>query len=56
LKKKIISDLSDEAFQSIGGSTDSEHLFAMFLDRYESLKEEHGALAVVKALEVEIKF
>ncbi len=34
LRRKILHDLSDEAFALIGGSTDSEHLLAMFHDRY----------------------
>lgn len=32
LKRKLINLLSDQAYQSIQGSTDSEHLFALFLD------------------------
>lgn len=33
LKRKIINLLSEERFMGIQGSTDSEHVFALFLDR-----------------------
>ena len=32
-KRKLVTGLSDEAYDRIAGSTDSEHVFAMFLDR-----------------------
>jgi predicted glutamine amidotransferase len=32
LRRKLIGELSDRAFEVIEGSTDSEHLFALFLD------------------------
>jgi ergothioneine biosynthesis protein EgtC len=34
LRRSILADLSDEAFHLIDGSTDSEHLLALFFDRY----------------------
>lgn len=33
LRRRLLADLSPEAFASIEGSTDSEHMFAVFLDR-----------------------
>jgi len=32
MRRKLLAGLSDEAFESISGSTDSEHAFAVFLD------------------------
>lgn len=32
IKRRLLADLSDGAFMAIKGSTDSEHLFAVFLD------------------------
>jgi predicted glutamine amidotransferase len=39
-RRRLLSDLSDEGFDGVRGSTDSEHLFAMFLDH---LREGGGA-------------
>ncbi|MCA8942131.1 MAG: class II glutamine amidotransferase [Planctomycetes bacterium] len=33
VRRKLLSALSDGAFETIEGSTDSEHVFALFLDR-----------------------
>jgi predicted glutamine amidotransferase len=33
IRRKVLDGLSDEAFQTIKGSTDSEHLFGVFLDK-----------------------
>src|SRR5262249_29910645 len=33
LRRKVLDGLSDEAFQTVRGSTDSEHLFGVFLDK-----------------------
>jgi glutamine amidotransferase len=41
VRRKLLADLSDEAFNVIRGDTDSEHMFAIFVD--ELLK--HGAPA-----------
>jgi len=35
VRRPLLAGLSDHAFQAIQGSTDSEHLFALFLDRVE---------------------
>lgn len=37
IKRRLLERLSDEAFGLITGSTDSEHLFALFVDRYREL-------------------
>jgi predicted glutamine amidotransferase len=34
LRRSLLRKLSDEAFQTISGSTDSEYLFALFLDHF----------------------
>ncbi len=33
IRRRLLQSLSDEAFHAIGGSTDSEHVFALFIDR-----------------------
>lgn len=40
--RRLRSDLSDDAWGGIRGSTDSEHLFAWFLDRLEERRAEAG--------------
>lgn len=42
-RRQILNSLSDEAFNAILGSTDSEHAFAVFLDHY-ARREALGAL------------
>lgn len=37
LRRPLVSRLSDESFAAISGSTDSEHLFALFLDELHKL-------------------
>ena len=37
LRRRLLERLSDEAFSLIGGSTDSEHVFALFVDHYRGL-------------------
>lgn len=51
LRRTLLDELSDRAFESIRGSTDSEHLFAMFLDRYhERDADEDGAVRLTETL------
>ncbi len=38
IRRRLLGLLSDEAFALIKGSTDSEHLFALFVDRYRELE------------------
>lgn len=40
LRRAMLQELSDEAFALIDGSTDSEHLLAMFYDRYVATEGE----------------
>jgi len=39
LRRRLLAGLSDEAFASIDGSTDSEHMFAILLDRLRALED-----------------
>lgn len=50
LKRSLLDGLGDEAYRTIEGTTDSEHLFALFLDRrlHDSDRDPHEAL--VRAL------
>ena len=41
-KRQLLSGLSDEAFHMIRGSTDSEHVFAWFLDRLRDEKAKYS--------------
>jgi len=36
-RRKLLAELSDASFESLGGNTDSEYLFAVFLDHYRAL-------------------
>ena len=40
-RRTLLGLLSDEAFQMISGSTDSEHLFALFTDHYRRKEGQH---------------
>ncbi len=40
IRRRLLRLLSDEAFALIRGSTDSEHLFALFVDRYRELDDD----------------
>lgn len=46
LKRRILNGLSDRALSGIRGTTDSEHLFAMFLTEVEAEEERAVAAAV----------
>ncbi len=51
VRRRLLATLSDEAFGAIRGTTDSEHLFAMFLDRIPLVREKHDrALMLAEAL------
>lgn len=47
IKRALLDSLGDEAYRMIEGTTDSEHLFALFLDRRlrDTTREPHEALA-----------
>lgn len=50
IKRRLIASLSDHAFQAIHGSTDSEHVFALFLDEIERRTEPEPVDAMAGAL------
>lgn len=49
-RRALLERLSDDAFQAIEGTTDSEHLFALFLDRWRQQDTGDGAARMVRAL------
>lgn len=51
VKRKLLESLSDTAFRAIHGTTDSEHLFAVFLDKLREQRGGDPAEAMAKALE-----
>jgi len=59
LRRRLLASLSDEAFASIAGSTDSEHIFAMLLDRLQELDDDddpterlaHALEATIRSVE-----
>ena len=44
LRRSLLGQLSDEAFGLIRGSTDSEHIFALYIDHYRATPGEGAAL------------
>ena len=50
IRRQILERLSDEAFHLIAGSTDSEHLFALFADHYRRLARELPLKRMERAL------
>jgi glutamine amidotransferase len=50
MRRKLLGSLSDTAFGAIKGSTDSEHLFGLFLDEIEKRGEGEGAPRLADAL------
>lgn len=44
--------LTDEAFMSINGTTDSEHFFALFIDKYNYHVKAENVNPMVNALQV----
>jgi glutamine amidotransferase len=51
VKRALEAELSDEAFRAIEGTTDSEHLFALFIDYWQASKREQPLEAIADALE-----
>jgi len=49
LRRRLLNELSDEAFQLVKGSTDSEHILGLVYDRYQR-SEHSGARRLVEAL------
>lgn len=54
LRRKLLGTLSDEAFNSIQGSTDSEHFFGVFLDQIRRAGGA-GAQKLGEALEASVR-
>ena len=51
LRRKILGKLSDTAFELIDGSTDSEHLFALFVDALEQVAQDPQAVNATEMAE-----
>lgn len=50
VKRALVASLSDEAIAQIEGSTDSEHLFAVFMDEFRAAAELSGVERMAEAL------
>lgn len=50
VRRPLLATLGDHAFHAIHGSTDSEHLFALFLDRVERLPRPVSTEEIANAL------
>ncbi len=50
IRRPLLAMLSDKAFSAIEGTTDSEHLFALFLDRLRDADQSDPAQAMADAL------
>ncbi len=50
LRRRLLASLSDEAFHLIQGSTDSEHFFALIVERWIELRDLDGVDRLVEAL------
>ena len=50
IRRKIQSQLSEEAFNLLKGSTDSEHLFALFASKYDRMSSKSKLEAMASAL------
>lgn len=56
-RRKLLADLSDGAFNSIRGSTDSEHAFALFLDIHRALDNDlESSQRMAAALKLTIEY
>ncbi|NIP57553.1 MAG: class II glutamine amidotransferase [Gemmatimonadetes bacterium] len=51
VRRRLLESLSDEAFSRIRGTTDSEHLFAAFMDELRKEEPSDGCSAMAAALE-----
>lgn len=51
IKRELISQLSDDSFLWIHGTTDSEHLFALFRDHYSKHVEKEPMDAMAEAMQ-----
>ena len=55
IRRTMQRSLSDDAFRSLHGSTDSEHLFAMFIDEYAQSTAETEVERMAQALDNTIR-
>jgi predicted glutamine amidotransferase len=55
IRRALLAALSDEAFHAIRGTTDSEHMFALFLDRLREQPAGDPALRMSEALAATIE-
>lgn len=55
IRRELLDSLSDEAFDSVAGTTDSEHLFAAFRDELARRTEPDPTAAMAAALEAAIR-
>jgi len=55
LRRALLAALSDESFAAIGGTTDSEHIFALFLDQYLKVHVADPVQAMAESLRAAIK-
>jgi ergothioneine biosynthesis protein EgtC len=51
IRRSLVASLSEEAFSILEGQTDSEHLFALFLDSLWARNERVGLETIAQALE-----
>lgn len=51
VRRRLVNSLSDEAYDSIKGSTDSEHLFALILDELRKQPEKDTTEAMANAMQ-----
>ncbi len=55
IRRALLAELSDEAFAAIGGTTDSEHFFAMWTDELEHASAPPGSARMAAALRVAMR-
>jgi glutamine amidotransferase len=55
IRRSLLASLSDETFHIIQGETDSEHLFALFLESWQSAKDSDPLASMARALEETIE-
>ncbi|MCZ6816277.1 MAG: class II glutamine amidotransferase [Planctomycetota bacterium] len=55
LRRRLLKQLSDESFEAIEGSTDSEHIFALFMDRLRDADDDGSAAALENAMQDTIR-
>lgn len=55
IRRRLLGRLSDGTFEIIGGSTDSEHVFALFVERYQDMDVEDPTERLAAALAATIE-